>query len=381
VSKFLRAHLNTIGVVTLALVIGVLGAIDVFRPFGLRFSDLSGRVVTLDTMIRIGILTIVVVGLNLLMGYAGQVSLGQAGFYALGAYSSGILSTLAFRHNLLPGIADTWWWPWLAILAGMALVGGFAYLAGRPILRLKGNYLAMATLGLGIIIYILGGQFPAITGGYDGLTGVPRLSLGDSFKLWPMQRYYFLVWAAAIGVIILAMNIVNSRTGRALRAVHTSEMATSASGVDAERYKVQALVISAVFASLAGSLYAHFQSAVSPSPFSFRASVELVVMATVGGLSSIWGAPFGVGVIFILRDVIQSQVESLLHVRGGEYELIVYGIVLVLIMIFMPEGLTTGTVKAVQRWRHRRSSKSANRHALPKGDGNRDDSGAEGESP
>src|SRR5512137_1256733 len=109
--KKARAHLDTIGVVALAVVIGALGAVEVFRPFGLRFSDLTGRVVTLDTMIRIGILTIVVAGLNLLMGYAGQVSLGQAGFYALGAYASGILSTLAARHGLLPGVADTWWWP------------------------------------------------------------------------------------------------------------------------------------------------------------------------------------------------------------------------------------------------------------------------------
>jgi len=221
-TKFLRAHTNSVGILAFAIVIAALGAVDVFRPFGLRFSDLTGRVVTMDTMIRIGILTIVVVGLNLLMGYAGQVSLGQAGFYALGAYASAILSTLASRHKLLIGVADQWWWPWLMIAVSMALTGGFAYLVGKPILRLKGNYLAMATLGLGIIIYILGGQFEEITGGYDGLTGVPRLQVG-SFRLWPPERYYFLVWGAAIAVIVIATNIVNSRIGRALRAIHTGE--------------------------------------------------------------------------------------------------------------------------------------------------------------
>ena len=352
---FLR-HANVWGLVGLALLIAALGLIDVFRPLGLRFSDLTGRVVTMDTMIRIGILSIVVVGLNLLMGYAGQVSLGQAGFYALGAYASGILSTLASRHKLLIGVADRWWWPWLAIVAGMVLTGGFAYLVGRPILRLKGNYLAMATLGLGIIIHILGGQFSEITGGYDGLTGIPRLSIG-SFSLWPMQRYYFLVWAAAIASIVVALNIVNSRTGRALRAIHTSDVAASASGVDVERAKVQALVISAVFASLAGGLYAHFQSAVSPSPFSFRASVELVVMAAIGGLSSIWGAPLGVGLLFVIRDLIRSRMEDLLHIRGGEYELIIYGVILVTIMIFMPEGLTSGAVKALRGLRRGRAGR------------------------
>lgn len=343
----LRGHANTIGIIVFAAVLAVLGAVDIVRPFGLRFSDLTGRVVTMDTMVRIGILTIVVVGLNLLMGYAGQVSLGQAGFYALGAYASGILTTLATRHKVLIGIADTWWWPWLAMVAGMALTGGFAYLVGKPILRLRGNYLAMATLGLGIIIYILGGQFATITGGHDGLTGVPRLRIG-AFVFWPVQRYYFLVWGTVLAVIVVALNIVNSRIGRALRAIHTSEVAANTCGVDTDRYKAQVLVISAVFASLAGSLYAHFQSAVSPNPFRFGASVELVVMAAIGGLASIWGAPFGVGVTFILNDLLKSQLENFLHVRGGEYELIVYGLVLVLIMIFMPEGLTAGGMKLVR---------------------------------
>jgi branched-chain amino acid transport system permease protein len=339
--KLLRSHKNGAGILFLSIALGILGVIDIWRPAGIRFSDLTGRVVTMDTMIRIGILTIVVVGLNLLMGYAGQVSLGQAGFYALGAYASGILSTLANRHDVLVGVADQWWWSWLVMVFGMAATGGFAYLVGRPILRLRGNYLAMATLGMGIIIFILAGQFPEITGGYDGLTGIPRLMIGG-FRLWPMQRYYFVVWAFAIAAIAVALNIVNSRDGRAMRAIHSSEVAAGASGVNIERVKVRALVISAVLASLAGSLYAHFQSAVSPSPFSFRASVELVVMAAMGGLASVWGAPFGVAFAYVIRDLLRSQLESLLHVRGGEYELIVYGVILVLIMVFLPDGLTAG---------------------------------------
>ena len=355
--KNLRAHWNAFGVAAFAAVIAALGAVDVFRPLGIRFSDLTGRIVTMDTMIRIGILTIVVVGLNILMGYAGQISLGQAGFYALGAYASGILTTLVERHGLLPGIADTWWWPWLAIVAGMAFTGVFAYLVGKPILRLKGNYLAMATLGLGFIINILSGQFSSITGGYDGLTGVPRLRIGE-YLLWPMQRYYFLVWAAAVLVIVVALNIVNSRIGRALRAIHTNETAAATSGVDTERAKVQALVISAVLASLAGSLYAHFQSAVSPNPFSFTTSVELVTMAAVGGLASIWGAPFGVATMFILGDLIQSRMGSVLHLQGGGYEMLLNGILLVLIMIFLPAGVTASGVEWARRLRNRWTGRS-----------------------
>lgn len=347
----LRAHGNAIGILVFALILAGLGIVDLVRPFGLRFSDLTGRVVTMDTMIRIGILTIVVVGLNLLMGYAGQVSLGQAGFYALGAYASGILTTLTIRHGILPGLADTWWWPWLMMIAGMVLTGGFAYLVGKPILRLKGNYLAMATLGLGFIIFILCGQFPELTGGYDGLTDIPRLRIGE-FLIWPTQRYYFLVWGAAIAVIGVALNLVHSRMGRALLAIHTNETAANACGIDTERYKVRALVISTIFASLAGSLYAHFQSAISPNPFGFRASVELVTMAAVGGLSSIWGAPLGVGVMFIVGNLIQSQMENVLHIQGGEYELLLYGIILVLIMIFMPQGVIS-SLKLVRRGWHR----------------------------
>jgi branched-chain amino acid transport system permease protein len=348
--KKLRPHKNLLGALGLAVVLALLGWVDLVRPMGIRFSDLTGRVITMDTMIHVGILTIVVVGLNLLMGYAGQVSLGQAGFYALGAYASGILTTLSFRHGILPAVTDAWWWPWVAMVAGMFLTGGFAYLIGKPILRLKGNYLAMATLGIGFIINILSGQFAELTGGHDGLTGIPRLRIGE-FALWPAQRYYFLVWGVAIMVILVALNIVNSRVGRALRALHTNEIAANTCGVDTERHKVQILVISAVFASLAGSLYAHFQSAVSPNPFDFKASVELVTMAAVGGLSSIWGAPLGVGMMFVIGDLIQSQMENVLHIRGGEYELILYGVMLVLIMIFLPEGVAISALHWLRKAR------------------------------
>jgi branched-chain amino acid transport system permease protein len=285
------------------------------------------------------------------MGYAGQVSLGQAGFYALGAYFSAILTTLSTRHGILPGVSETWWWPWTVMLAGMLFTGGFAYVVGKPILRLRGNYLAMATLGLGFIINILCGQFAEITGGFDGLTGIPRLRIGD-FLLWPTQRYYFLVWGAALLSIVIALNIVRSRVGRALRAIHTNETAAAACGVNTQRYKVQALVISAMFASLAGSLYAHYQSTVSPNPFDFHASVQLVAMAAVGGLSSIWGAPLGVGVMYIVSNLIQTRMETVLHIRGGEYELILYGLILVLIMIFLPKGVVSSLTTA-RRIRHR----------------------------
>jgi branched-chain amino acid transport system permease protein len=339
---------NCLGLICLSILIALFGWIESTNPGGLRFRDLTGGLVTFDTLVRIGILTIVVTGLNLLMGYAGQISLGQAAFYGLGAYVSGIMTTLSTRHGLLSSVSTTWWWPWLAMLVGMVVTGGFAYLIGRPILRLRGNYLAMATLGLGIVVYIIFREAGGATGGNDGLAGIPRLSLGKGLPLWPMERYYYLVWAVAIAIVAVSLNVVNSRIGRALRALHDNEVAASTLGVDVQHYKLQMLVVSAMFASLAGSLYAHFQALVAPSPFNFQASVELVVMATVGGIGSVWGAPLGVAVILVVREMLRARLHVLLHMAGGEHEMVAYGVILIIIVIFMPEGLASGLAGMVR---------------------------------
>ena len=248
-------HWNTIGVIVFAVLIVVLGWIEMARPLGIRFSDLTSGIVTMDTMVRVGILTTVVVGLNLLMGYAGQASLGQAAFYAMGAYASAILTVKIKTLGLPEGLSTAWWWPWLVMLGSMLLVGSFTYLVGKPILRLRGHYLAMGTLGLGIMAYIIFrenfGLSTAdinITGGSDGIPDVGRLSIGG-LSLWPIERYYFLVWAVALAAIVLSLNIVNSRVGRALRSIHGSEVAANTTGVDTDKYKLQVLVLSAVYAS------------------------------------------------------------------------------------------------------------------------------------
>jgi branched-chain amino acid transport system permease protein len=356
--------LSSVGVIAFAIAIALMGWVEMAHPFNIRFSDLTGGIVTMDTMVRVGILTIVVVGLNLLMGYAGQASLGQAAFYAMGAYASAILTAKATTIGLPQELATAWWWPWLVMVVGMLFVGGFTYLIGKPILRLRGHYLAMGTLGLGIMVFIIlrenFGLSTAdinITGGFDGIPDVGRLSVG-SFTLWPIERYYFLVWGVALATIILSLNIVNSRVGRALRSVHGSEVAANTAGVDTDKYKLQVLVLSAVYASLAGSLYAHFQAAVSPGPFGFVGSLELVVMSVVGGIASIWGAPFGVAVALILKELIRTRMHDILRGAGGEHEVITFGILIVIIMIFMPEGLTVGGIKLLRRLQGRSAGKS-----------------------
>jgi len=339
-----RRHQINIGIGILAIFVFSLGWVEMARPLGLDFGDITGGIVSFDTLIRVGLLATVVVGLNMLMGHAGQISLGQAGFYAIGAYVSAIMTTKAANRGinvLFPGVIhENWWWfPWLMILAGMVITGGIAYLIGRPVLRLKGHYLAMGTLGVGLIIFVLfreGGEF---TGASDGVGSVPRLAIG-AFELWPRDRYYFLVWAVALAVMWLSLNIVNSRVGRGLRAIEGSELAAQTMGVDIEKFKLQVFVLSTVYASIAGSLYAHYQTLVNPTPFGFVGSLELVIMAALGGLASIWGAPFGVGIIFVLKELLRARLHQILHFAGGEHETIVFGLLLVLIMIFMPQGLS-----------------------------------------
>ena len=290
----------------------------------------------LSTLILIGIYSIVTIGLCLLMGYAGQVSLGQAAFFGLGAYASAILTT---RFH---------WSPWTAMLVGAAGTGVVAYLIGIPIFRLRGHYLAMATLGFGAIVRITMTEWRPVTGGPTGLPGIPRLTVGG-MVLNTDVTYYYLVWAVALLALALARNVVDSRVGRALRAIHGSEAAAESLGVDVAQFKLQALVTSAVYASVAGSLYAHYMIFVSPGAFDVDTSVRLVLMAAVGGLASIWGAPVGAAAVTLLTLALREIVPLITHHGSGEHQIIAYGILLVVIMIFVPEGLTPAIVRAVRR--------------------------------
>ncbi|MBI4589420.1 MAG: branched-chain amino acid ABC transporter permease [Candidatus Rokubacteria bacterium] len=283
----------------------------------------------LDVLIYVGIYTIVTVGLCLLTGYAGQISLGQAAFYGLGAYTSAILTV---SYAIPSG---------LALIAGMLVTAAVAYGFGIPILKLKGHYLAMATLAFGIIVYLAFVEFKDFTGGPSGIPGVPPFSLfGFAFDS-DIKRYY-LTTGAALLTLVVARNVVNSRIGRALRSIHGSEVAAETLGVDTARHKLQVFALSAAMASLAGSLYAHHLGLVSPAAFTFVTSVEFVVMAAVGGLASVWGAPFGAATVTILTEGIRRVMPLLLSYASGEHEVIAYGIILIAIMIFMPEGLVVG---------------------------------------
>ncbi len=323
-----------------AAVVGV-GLVELAHP-GLT-ARLTRGLVNTDLLIRVGLFTTVLVGLNLLMGYAGQASLGQAAFYGMGAFASAILTVRAQAVGIPPQVAGAWWWPWLIMVLAALGVGTFALAVGLAILRLRGHYLAMATLGLGIIVYIvlrenLGMPHLNLTGGFDGIVGIPRLRVGG-WELWPIQVYYFVVWAAALGAMALGLNVVHSPVGRALRALHASELAAESVGVDVGWLKAKIFALSAALASVAGSLYAHFQAAVVPDTFGFVPSLELVVMSTVGGMNSIWGAPLGALVVLLFEQLLRTHVLGLVPAVTGELEPVVFGLMLVAVLIFRPAGL------------------------------------------
>jgi branched-chain amino acid transport system permease protein len=280
----------------------------------------------LSTMIFIGLFTILTLGLCLLMGYAGQISLGQNAFYGLGAYTSAVITA---RLGLSP---------WLGLLISMVLTGALAAVLAKPVFKLRGHFLALATLGLGYIFYILFNELGALTGGPSGIAGLPYLSIGGLIFDRDVE-YYYLVWGAAATTLFISLNLVHSRFGRALRAIHDSEVATQSMGADTARLKSQVFVISCVLAGLAGSLYAHYVTFVNPSPFGIHTSLMLLVMAAIGGMSSVWGAPFGAAVVLLLTEFLRSLVPRLTNHASGEYEIIVYGLLLIVIISWMPEGV------------------------------------------
>jgi branched-chain amino acid transport system permease protein len=279
----------------------------------------------LNVLVFVGIHTILAVGLNLLLGYAGQISLGHAAFFGLGAYISGILTT-AYALN-----------PWLAMIVAAIAVGSMAFVIGFPILKLKGHYLAMATLGLGIIIYITFNEAVELTGGPSGLSGIPNLSLGELVFDSDLKNYY-LIWTFTLATMLLSINLAHSRIGRALRAIHDSEVAARVMGINARLLKVQVFALSAFISAIAGSLYAHTMTFVSPASFGFNFSVELVTMVIIGGLGSIYGSFLGAALLTLLPELLRAF---------QDYDIAIYGLLLIVMTMFMPGGLVRGLATLV----------------------------------
>jgi branched-chain amino acid transport system permease protein len=279
---------------------------------------------------------IVVLGLNLFIGYAGQISLGHAAFFGLGAYGSAILTT---AYGVPPAAAM------LLTAAGVALA---AVVIGVPTLRLSGYYLAMATLGFNIVVHNVFVQWDRVTGGPSGLTGIPPFGvLGVTFQGETQQ--FYLLWGAAMIVLTLSLNLVRSGVGRGLAALAEDEISAAAMGVDVHRGKIAVFTVSAAFASVGGSLFAHYLGTITPDTFGIFASIDFVIMVVIGGMGSLWGSLAGAAFVTILPYLLGPLEDS---------KEIIHGLIVVAILLVLPRGLFAELVTLAK-------SRLAQRRAAP----------------
>jgi branched-chain amino acid transport system permease protein len=265
------------------------------------------------------------IGLSLLMGLAGQVSLGHAAFFAVGAYVQAILVT----KTQVPGI--------LAAVIAVASSMLVALLVGLPLLRLRGHFLALATLGLGIIVSVVVRELE-VTGGTSGIFGIPKPSFGGREYDSPQEFFWLLVPFVVVG-LLLARGLVRSRTGRALGAVNDSEVAAECLGVNTYTLRLRVFVLAAGYAGLAGVFYAHWLAVVSPEAAGFELSVQLLLMVVLGGLGTVWGALIGAVAVEALGEGMRSLIPIVIPGASGEVQLLGFGLVLVLLVVLLPGGL------------------------------------------
>jgi branched-chain amino acid transport system ATP-binding protein len=297
----------------------------------------------------IGLYAIVAVGLVLLTGVGGLTSFGQAAFVGLGAYTTAWLTTTY-------GVS-----PWLTLLIGLVLTGIVALFLGFITLRMGGHYLPLGTIAWGISLYFLFGNVEFL-GGHTGITGIPTISL-FGWELKSGREFYYLIWLVVLLAIVSIRNLLDSREGRAIRALKGGAVMAEAMGVNTPRAKIVIFLIAALLASISGWLYAHLQRFVNPTPFSITQGIEYLFMAVVGGVGHVWGAVLGAGLITILKQWLQDWLPQILG-QSGNFEIIVFGIAMVLILQKARDGLWPVILRLLPERSLRRDMPVA--EALPK---------------
>jgi branched-chain amino acid transport system permease protein len=298
------------------------------------FAAPNDYVVSLANMLLINV--ILIASLNLLMGYGGQISLGHAGFFGLGAYASGIL-------NVKLGLTA-----WIGLPTAALMTAFAAIVIGIPALRLRGLYLSMATLGWNAIVVVLFNRLVNLTGGPNGLLGVAPFTIGG-LRLDSEPREFPLAWLLSLLTMLGILHLLRSRVGRALRAVATNELGAQAAGIDSARIKLLFFVLSAAMAGIAGSLYVHVNQYASPETFGISNSILLVVMVAIGGSGTYWGP--------LLGALVYTTVPQLL-LDYEDAELMLFGFGMLVVLIAFPGGLA-GIPAALGRWRRGRKAKPA----------------------
>ena len=268
-------------------------------------------------MVLAGINAILALGLSLFLGYAGQISLGHAAFFGIGAYTTAILTV----RYAFPAFIAFW--------ASAVTAAIMAYFIGRPILKLKGYFLAVATLGFGEIFLVIVREFRSLTNGVIGIFGIPWFSFaGFSFDTYLKQ--YYLIWGILVGLLLFSKNLVRSKMGRAFLAVAASEDAAASIGIHVAQIKLGVFVLGASFAGFAGSLFASVMSTASPEGFGLNLSILVVMMVILGGMGNLYGPIAGAIFLTWLMDMLG---------RYQEYSLPIYGVILILLLIFFPDGI------------------------------------------
>lgn len=272
----------------------------------------------------IGLYAIVALGLVLLTGVGGLTSFGQAAFVGLGAYTTAYLTTV---HGVSP---------WLTLLAGLAVTAAVALSIGFITLRLSGHFLPLGTIAWGLSLYYLFGNLDFL-GGHTGISGIPALQL-FGLELKSGREFYYLIWAVLLVIMVATRNLLDSREGRAIRALKGGSLMAEAMGVNTPRAKIVIFTIAALYACLSGWLYAHLQRFVNPTPFSLSQGIEFLFMAVVGGVAHVWGAILGAGLITILKQWLQDWLPRLLG-QSGNFEIIVFGLLMIFVLHRARDGL------------------------------------------
>lgn len=289
----------------------------------------------------IGLNALVVLGLVLLTGVGGMTSFGQAALVGIGAYSTAYLTVTEQLPQFLMWTGGS---PWAGLLLGIVLTVISAFLVGGLTLKLSGHYLPLGTIAWGISLYYFFSTIESL-GGHSGISNIPSISIA-SYALDTSNKMFYLIWLILFVAIILTKNILNSREGRAIRALKGGQVMAESMGVNTFRSKIVVFVISSVFASISGWLYAHNQSFINPTPFGLQMGIDYLFMALLGGVGSIWGAIFGAGIFTMLRQWLQDLMPVIFG-NDGQYETIVFGLMIVLLMQKAPSGLWPMLVKLV----------------------------------
>ncbi|MFG6456538.1 ABC transporter permease subunit [Roseateles sp. BYS96W] len=329
-----------------------LAAIAAAVVFALPFAPVPDFWIT--QLNYIGLFSLVVLGLVLLTGVGGLTSFGQAAFAGVGAYATAYLTVVL-------GLS-----PWLGLLAGLAITGVLALLIGVLTLRMSGHYLPLATICWCLALYYLVGNLEPL-GKYDGLLGLPAVQLGE-FSLQSERRLYGLIWAVALLAALGITRLLDSRPGRVMRALNAHRgggvTMPEAMGASTFRYKLVMFVIAALLASVSGWLYAHMQRSVNPSPFGIKFGIEYLFMAVLGGIGTVGGAFTGAALVKLAEDQLKVWLP-LLFGGSGNYEIIVFGVVLVLVLRFAPDGLWPLFARVLARWLPARADRAVEEGAPP----------------